>query len=84
MIHVCTRWDRQKDYWLLYVVTDDRLLEVIQHYTSRYPFDYRTTLWLASRGVKGEDNGGSYTEQIALNYGNYVPRIEVRDGSHPS
>lgn len=75
---MCSRWSRQKDYWLLCIVTDEQLIQVILQYVMRYPSDHETILWLSSRGAKGTDKGDGLTETIALNYGNYVPRKEVR------
>lgn len=74
-----SRWSRQRDFWL-YQVSDDSLLEVIHHYVVMKPFDSETLTWLSSRGVAGRDAGDSFTEKLALKYGDYVPRNEARDG----
>lgn len=73
-------WQRQKEYWLYCRVSAEELVECIFRYVEAVPDDHITILWLSSRGVKGYDNGGRITEEVALTYGNYVPRNEDHDG----
>lgn len=72
---MCTPWQRQRDYWLYQVVTDEQLLLVICRYSCSYPDDSTTVLWLSSRGTKGEDTGESRTEEIARICGGFRHRI---------
>lgn len=74
MIEMVSPWERQRDYWLLYTVTDEELLEVIHQCALSRPQDMETVLWLTSRGCEGSDTGGNHTEELAIKWGGYRPR----------
>lgn len=67
-------WSRQKDHWLTFRVSSDKLLRLITLYVLEHPEDLETVLWLSTRGTMGSDNGGSDTFNLAQQLGGFVAR----------